>query len=290
MASAPHAAPDALKAAADAVAAGESGGLDYAALYDAHPDYDARRRSGSFAQAQIDLEVRDFKLPHLLALLHGEPPARRVCEIGCATGELIAAFPVAPGGERVGLDISPRNIAAASERFDAARFAGLRFIAGDFRSVALPAFDLVILSDVLEHVEDDAAFLRDAAQRGARVLINLPLECNWLNRRRAYGPADVSGHLRAYTLAQGLQLVASAGLQVQRWSRVWIHETSVEAKRRALRARHEGHAYSGAWPLRAAKRALFCAAAALPPLGRRLFASNLFVLARPAPLPPAHGA
>jgi SAM-dependent methyltransferase len=249
--------------------------VDFAALYDAHPDYVARRHESSYERERVELEVRHFKLPHLASLLRGQRLSS-VVEIGCATGELIAAFPVAEaGGRRLGVDISPRNIAAARERFP-----HVEFQAGDFRHLTLPAFDAVLLSDVLEHVSDDAAFLADAAALAPRVLVNLPLECNWLNRGRAYGPADVSGHLRRYTLAQGLDLLARAGLQPVTWSQVWIHEMPAEGLRRALRARHFGHAYAGGPLGRRVRQAVFDGATAVRPLGRALFASNLFVLAQ----------
>lgn len=250
--------------------------VDFADLYDAHPEYEARRRGDSFERAQIDVEVRQFKLPHLLALLDGRPPAS-LLEIGCATGELTAAFPVADGGWRLGVDISAQNVAAARQRFP-----GLRFEAGDFRAMRLPSADVVLLSDVLEHVPDDAAFLADAARCGRRVLLNLPLEDNWLNRGRAYGPADVSGHLRAYSLADGLALVGRAGLRATRWQQVWIHESPAEAARRELRTAHLGQAYAGGRAGQALRRGMFGLARAVRPLGRRLFASNLFALVEPS--------
>jgi hypothetical protein len=141
-------------------------------------------------------------------------------------------------------------------------------------------FDAVILSDVLEHVPDDVGFLRDAAQLGEIVLVNLPLEDNWLNRRRAYGPDDVSGHLRRYSLAGGLALFDQAGLDVLAHSQVWVHETPTDAARLALRRARLGAAYSGRWPARVAKQLVYATAAALPALGRSLFASNLFAAAR----------
>ena len=250
-------------------------GVDFAGLYDAHPEYDARRREGSFEREQVALEVQHFKLPHLAAVL-AMPWPQRVLEIGCATGELIGAVPAPAGSLRMGLDISARNIAVARERFP-----HVSFHAGDVHSLRVDGFDAVVLSDVLEHVSDDTAFLADAARLGHQVLINLPLETNWLNRGRAYGPEDVSGHLRAYSLDAGLRLIARAGLQVLRWHQVWVHETPVEALRRQLRVRHHGHAYSGAWPARLAKQGLLGAAVAVRPFGRRLLASNLFALAVP---------
>ena len=252
--------------------------VDYSALYDEHPEYVARRAAGSIEQAQVDIEVRLFKLPGLMRVWPPGRPLRRVLEIGCATGELIAAVPVEKGGQRVGLDISAANVAAAQARFPA-----VEFHCGDFRGADLSGFDAVILSDVLEHVTDDAAFLRDAAQLGEIVLVNLPLEDNWLNDRRAYGPDDVSGHLRRYALADGLALFDQAGLELLAHTQIWIHETPADAARRALRRERLGAAYSGRWPMRLAKQLAFATAAAVPALGRRLFASNLFAAARLRP-------
>jgi SAM-dependent methyltransferase len=246
--------------------------VDFSALYDEHPEYIARRAGGSIEQAQVDIEVRLFKLPGLMGVLPAGQTLRRVLEIGCATGELIAAV---PAGQRVGLDISPANVAAAR-----ARFPEVEFHCGDFRDAGLGGFDAVIMSDVLEHVPDDASFLRDAAQLGEIVLVNLPLEDNWLNDRRAYGPDDVSGHLRRYSLADGLALFDKAGLEVLAHSQVWVHETPTDAARRALRRERLGAAYSGRLPARLAKQVVFATAAAVPALGRRLFASNLFAAAR----------
>jgi len=246
--------------------------VDFSALYDEHPEYVARRASGSIEQAQVDIEVRLFKLPELMKVWPTDRPLRRVLEIGCATGELIAAVPAA---QRVGLDISPANVAAAR-----ARFPEVEFHCGDFRAAGLDGFDAVIMSDVLEHVPDDTGFLHDAARLGEIVLVNLPLEDNWLNDRRAYGPDDVSGHLRRYSLADGLALFERAGLELVAHSRVWVHETPTDAARRALRRERLGAAYSGRWPARLAKQLVFATAGAVPAFGRRLFASNLFAAAR----------
>ncbi len=263
-----------------AAASAASTSVDFSALYDQHPEYVARRASGSFEQAQIDIEVRLFKLPQLMGLLAPGHLLTSVLEIGCATGELIAAVPVQAGGRKVGMDISSANVAAARSRFPDVDFRCGDFRLGDFSDARAPLFDAVIMSDVLEHVPDDESFLRDAAALGDTVLVNLPIEDNWLNRNRAYGPDDVSGHLRRYTLADGLALFERAGLEVTAFAQVWVHETATEPARRALRLERQGAQYSGAWPQRAMKKAVFAAATAVPAMGRRLFASNLFAAAR----------
>ena len=250
-------------------------GVDFAALYNEHPEYVARRNTNSFEQVQTELVVRLFKLPCLMSVLPAGLKLQRALEIGCATGELIAAVSVESGGERVGVDIAPANIAAAMDRFP-----NVRFLGGDFRVANLSGFDVVIISDVLEHVPDDVAFLRDAARLGNIVLVNLPLEDNLLNNCRAYGPNDTSGHLRRYSLDQGLALFDRAGLEVLKHTQIWFHETQAELAYRALRRERQGSAYSGARPIALAKHCIFAAATVIRPIGRKLFSSNLFAAAR----------
>ena len=251
--------------------------VNYQRLYDEHAHYAARRVDNSFEHQNILLEVRDFKVPHLATLLPQNLKIHSLLEIGCGTGELIAQFPLEKSAIRTGCDISPENIITARRRYPA-----VNFHAGDFRELIPDNFDVIILSDILEHVEDDTAFLRDASLLGKCILVNLPLECNWLNNRRNYGPNDVSGHLRRYTLAEGLALFERASLRLTRWQQVWIHELPVEKKRRILRQKMLGQAYSGNVITQWAKAATDKFATAVPPFGRRLHSSTLFAAAESA--------
>ncbi|MEO8057363.1 MAG: class I SAM-dependent methyltransferase [Burkholderiales bacterium] len=248
--------------------------IDYAQLYDDHAEYSARRVDGSFEQRMVSIEVEQFKVPFLVDLLSPGWLPNSVVEIGCGTGELIAAFPVAAGGTRTGLDISPANIAAAGRRFPQVSFRH-----GDFRVSQLSGYDCVILSDILEHVEDDAGFLRDAAALARYTLVNLPLENNVLNWGRNYGPSDTSGHLRKYSPTLGLQLFERAGLRVLRSERVWLHETPAEPMRRSLRRECQGSAYAGQGLSRVLRSAVMGMAMASRVVGRPLLSSNLFAIA-----------
>jgi SAM-dependent methyltransferase len=245
----------------------------YRRLYDDKAEYVARRDDTSFEASIIQLEVDAFKVPNLIAAI---PPGfnySSVVEIGCATGELLAAFPVPAGARKVGFDISSENVACARLRHP-----DIEFFDSDFREFD-GLTDIVVLSDVLEHVPDDRGMLRDAGRLGRLVLINLPLEDNWLNRARAYGPDDVSGHLRRYSLDEGMALVESAGLRTLQSRQVWIHETECDQERRRLRRQALGAAFSGGRMAAAAKQCVWSAATLMRPVGRRMFASNLFVSA-----------
>jgi SAM-dependent methyltransferase len=249
---------------------------DFRALYDAKiPEYSLRRDPDSYSARRIALEVREFKNPNLLSVLPFDFEYQSIAEIGCATGELIATFPGAAIKRRVGFDLSPLNIAAATSRFR-----NTEFTTEDFRQFG--PFDLVILSDVLEHVEDDADLLRDAAQIARLVVVNLPLEKCLTNLLRNYGPDDVSGHLRSYSLREGLALFGRAGLTICNSKQVWVMETQYERNRQQLNKRMLGTAFNGSAPTRAVKHILFHLCNTVRPLGRVTFSSNLFACAKRA--------
>ena len=252
---------------------------EFRSLYDRHPDYVERRDPESFAAREIQLEARAFKVPNLLLALPDSADYSLVAEIGCATGEVLAAFPdrhpsLGHPIRKIGFDISPLNVAAAT-----ARYPDIQFLSENFADSGVTA-DVVVLSDLLEHVPDDAGLLRDAGKMARFVLINLPLEDNWLNRNRDYGIDDESGHLRAYSLSDGFELVARAGLKVEKWHRVWAHETEYDLSRRTLRRELTGSSHSGSLLVAAAKTLIYHSARGIKPFGRRLFPSNLFLCAR----------
>ncbi|MFQ5585526.1 MAG: bifunctional 2-polyprenyl-6-hydroxyphenol methylase/3-demethylubiquinol 3-O-methyltransferase UbiG [Thermodesulfobacteriota bacterium] len=89
---------------------------------------------------------------------------KRVVDIGCGGGVLAEEFAKA-GAEVTGIDLSPLSIDVAREH---ARQSGLSI---DYRVLPVAqlleeggaSYDAVICAEVLEHVDDLEAFLRDAA-------------------------------------------------------------------------------------------------------------------------------
>ena len=81
------------------------------------------------------------------------------------------------------------------------------------RSIESVDADLVLLMDVLEHVDDDVELLKEYAKkvpRGSRFLISVPaFQFLWS------GHDDFLDHKRRYTLHQLKDVVASAGLRVK---------------------------------------------------------------------------
>jgi SAM-dependent methyltransferase len=145
------------------------------------------------------------------ALLDTTPlPGRcRILDAGCGSGrnmELLARF-----GAVTGLEPAERSAATAR-----ARDAG-DVVQGSLEG-RLPfddgAFDLVACLDVLEHVEDDQAALRELRRvtvDGGRLLVTVPAY------RLLWGSHDeLAGHFRRYTRASLLSAARGAGWRATR--------------------------------------------------------------------------
>ncbi len=186
--------------------------IDYTSYYNDHPDYIALRDKESIFYKQYINEVRYWKNKYLYELVK-DKPVNNLCEVGCATGILLEAFPAAAQpSSRYGVDVSTINIETAKVNFPE-----LHFFAGYFadfiKQPAIPSkFDLVILSDILEHVEDDAGLLAEVGQHAAYVVLNLPLEKCSEFEGREYGLKDKHGHLRAYDINDARDLIKRAGM------------------------------------------------------------------------------
>ena len=105
------------------------------------------------------------------------PPSkgRVVIDVGCGTGGTLSEF--AAGYRCIGVDTAPEAIALASRRFPSAEFR----CAPVFETLATdgPRADLVLLMDVLEHVEHDVQFLADivaSLRPGSHLLLTVPAD------------------------------------------------------------------------------------------------------------------
>jgi SAM-dependent methyltransferase len=149
------------------------------------------------------------RLAILIACLRHALPRRplRLLELGCGTGDVLAAL--AEFGEAVGMEPQPDLAAVARRR-------GL-----DVRGGRLPSdlvvpegwADVVLLLDVIEHLDDDAAGLataRRALGSGGILVVAVPAYA-WL-----WSGHDVAlGHRRRYTAASLERLAARAGFRVE---------------------------------------------------------------------------
>jgi SAM-dependent methyltransferase len=154
------------------------------------------------------------KADHVLELCarSGAHPASTL-EVGCGDGALLCELHRRGfGGRLAGLEITAAAVAIARERsqIDAVElFDGVHVPAPD------RAYDLGILSHVLEHVPEPVALLADVARACRWVLVEVPLEAN-LSARRApkRDHAAEVGHLQRLDRRSARQIVARAGLSL----------------------------------------------------------------------------
>jgi 2-polyprenyl-6-hydroxyphenyl methylase/3-demethylubiquinone-9 3-methyltransferase len=84
-------------------------------------------------------------------------------DIGCGAG-LVCEPLTRLGAEVTGVDAAPENVAAASAHAKAVGL-DIRYMAGEVGTLDIGTFDLVTCVEVIEHVADKAAFMRDVAAR-----------------------------------------------------------------------------------------------------------------------------
>jgi len=152
----------------------------------------------------------------------------RVLDVGCGNGTLAAAVAKATGATVVGFDISPKSIAFARERYD---LPNLSFTVADANSF-LPTgpFDVVILSNVLEHVIERVELLRKVQTALCdRLLIRVPMfDRDWRIPVRKDLGVDWrldDDHKTEYTQESFYAELSQAGLEAVeetiRWGEIW---------------------------------------------------------------------
>src|SRR4051794_32906895 len=170
-------------------------------------------------QRRLRTAAYESERPEILALVPSG--ARRVLDLGCATGALGAALKGRQAAEVVGIERDPVYAAQARERCD-------RVIVGDVEDVPrdLGRFDCLVAADVLEHLADPWSALEAYVAMldpGCRAIVSLPNVAHWstyacLARgswpRLPEGIHDAT-HLRWFTLRDAVALCEGAGLVVE---------------------------------------------------------------------------
>ena len=132
----------------------------------------------------------------------------RILDVGCGTGANLVRL--SDFGDAEGVDISPDALKFCRER----GLNNVKLGAAETLPYEDGEFDLVTAFDVVEHMDDDVAGLREmrrVLRPGGRVLLFVP------TFMFLWGVQDeVSNHRRRYTMSGFRQVVTAAGFEVER--------------------------------------------------------------------------
>lgn len=171
---------------------------------------------GTYLQKNPSWHVDEsgWKAEQIMRLIrrHKIAPAT-VCEIGCGAGEVLRQLQSGLADDCIlsGYDISPQAYELCKQRANDR----LSFKQMDIRRESeAVVFDLVLILDVIEHLEDYFSFLREVKRRGRFTIFHIPLDVsaqtifrrNGLMKRR-----NMYAHLHYFTKEIALQILKEAG-------------------------------------------------------------------------------
>jgi len=153
----------------------------------------------------------------------------RVLDIGCGYGAVAHSIASRTEASVSGIDLHRPNIEKACERY---RLPNLRFVLGDaLTDLPDQTFDVIVFSNVLEHLDERVAFLRSAQERlrPARWLIRVPMfDRDWrvpLRKELGMFYFNDATHRVEYTRETFEEEIRAAGLSIVHlqvnWGEIW---------------------------------------------------------------------
>lgn len=137
-----------------------------------------------------------------------------IVDVGCGAGNVLVQLKGAyPAARLTGYDIAPD-----AERFwGSARALDVNLMTGDFLDSDVPVQDVLLLLDVVEHLQDPFAFLARLRGRANHYVFHFPLDLSAISVLRESPLLLVRnkvGHVHYYTRGLVLALLAECGYRV----------------------------------------------------------------------------
>jgi SAM-dependent methyltransferase len=179
----------------------------------------AMYRDGAYLRTHPSWHIEEspFKVRQIAKMLkrqHLDP--KTICDVGCGVGAVLAELQSHVSADCIcwGYDVAPDAIAMAAHRSKS----NIRFRVHDIRKDPCDLhFDLLLVLDVFEHVDDYIGLIRDIRTKGKHKLFHIPLDLsvqavartNGLLRRR-----DEHAHLHYFTKETALRTLTDVGYEI----------------------------------------------------------------------------
>jgi SAM-dependent methyltransferase len=144
--------------------------------------------------------------------------ARTICEVGCGAGEVLKQLQQRFDDECdfLGCDVSPQAIALCRSRANDK----LHFELGDATIISGRFFDMILVLDIIEHLEDYFSLLRIVKERALYKIFHIPLDLSVQAVLRAsplIRDRQRFGHIHYFTKETALQLLSDLGYNIIDW-------------------------------------------------------------------------
>lgn len=162
------------------------------------------------------IEESPWKARHIAQLIeHNRISPKTICEIGCGFGEVIRLVQqnMSDECEFWGYEISPLAIKHAQERANSR----LHFKLANIVQEPAAFFDLLLVLDVVEHVENYLGFLQEIRSKGQYKIFQIPLDLSAQTVMRGQvllRLRDSWGHIHYFTKDTVLRSLVDCGYEV----------------------------------------------------------------------------
>jgi cyclopropane fatty-acyl-phospholipid synthase-like methyltransferase len=162
------------------------------------------------------VEESPFKAKYIREILRrNRLSPKTVCEAGCGAGEVLRQLQLQMGADREfwGYDISPQAIEFCKPRENDK----LHFKLADLGKERGVYFDLLLILDVVEHLEDYFTFLREIRPQAKHKIFHFPLDLSVqavLRERGLMTRREQHAHLHYFSKDTALQTLTDTGYQV----------------------------------------------------------------------------
>lgn len=174
--------------------------------------------SGEYLSAHPTWDVEDspWKAEQVLKMIErNKLNPGTICEVGCGAGGILFHLQqnLPDVCEYHGFEISPQAHELCLERANDK----LRFTLGDFLRVQDVFYDVILLMDVIEHLEDYFSFLREIKNKSKYKIIHLPLNLSVQSIMRIGSilrSRKVDGHIHYFTKEIALEMMRDSGYEI----------------------------------------------------------------------------
>ena len=162
------------------------------------------------------IEESPWKARQVIRMIHNDHiDPKTICEVGCGAGEVLVQLQKYMDDDCLfwGYDISPQAIELSKRKANAR----LKFQLADIREEKDNFFDVILLLDVIEHLEDYFSFLRDLKTKSRYKILHIPLDLSVQAVIRKHGfnhVRQVYGHLHYFTKELALEMLTDVGYEV----------------------------------------------------------------------------